>query len=481
MKQTQSVVKEASSVYGIKILSRKLSVRPSTIKNWGNGDAKPNKKHLDQLNRLIQPWLKEAMSQPGIKDLKVLSLFSGCGGMDLGFEGNFDVLSECINPMVQPEWLPLEHRSHWVRLPSTRFKTIFANDIRRAAKAAWVPFFGDRYANEKYYHLESIVDLVKKCWSGDYFFPDADVITGGFPCQDFSVAGKRAGFNSKKAHHGNDIIQGGNLTEENRGNLYIWMRHVIDIVRPKVFIAENVKGLVSLKNVKEIIENDFRNIGSGYSVVNAKVLYAPDYGVPQTRERVIFIGFRNDALKKSALEALSEGNVPEDFDPYPAKTHALVGTDKLIPHVAVKHCFKGLLEPSESIDPSQRIYSKAKWYGKHCQGQTEVVLDKPGPTIRSEHHGNIEFRRLSRVHGGKHFAELEEGLKERRLTVRECARIQTFPDAFEFIREGNKLGSEYKISGSDSYKIIGNAVPPLLAAHIAWRLQELWPKIMRER
>jgi DNA (cytosine-5)-methyltransferase 1 len=60
----------------------------------------------------------------------------------------------------------------------------------------------------------------------------------------------------------------------------MWMRHVIEVVRPKVFVAENVKGLVSLPDVKEIIENDFRDIGSGYVVVNAKVLYAPMFGIP---------------------------------------------------------------------------------------------------------------------------------------------------------------------------------------------------------
>ena len=86
--------------------------------------------------------------------------------------------------------------------------------------------------------------------------------------------------------------------------------------------------------------------------------------------------------------------------------------------------------------------------GRHCQGQQEVRLDGIGPTIRSEHHGNIEFRRLSKAHGGKHDEELKKRLKERRLSVRECARIQTFPDDYEFIipeKEGNK-----SVSGSEA-------------------------------
>jgi len=103
-----------------------------------------------------------------------------------------------------------------------------------------------------------------------------------------------------------------------------------------------------------------------------------------------------------------------------------------------------------------------------------------GPTIRAEHHGNIEFRRLSKEHGGKYLKELEAGLKERRLTVRECARIQTFPDDFIFTRSASVLGPDFALSPSDGYRVIGNAVPPLLAFHLAWRLQELWPSLFKK-
>ncbi|MDE6982421.1 MAG: DNA cytosine methyltransferase, partial [Lachnospiraceae bacterium] len=94
------------------------------------------------------------------------------------------------------------------------------------------------------------------------------------------------------------------------------------------------------------------------------------------------------------------------------------------------------------------------------------------PTIRSEHHGNIEFRRLSKEHGGKHRTELKQGLNERRLSVRECARIQTFPDEYQFVIPA--LNGNKSVSGSEAYKIIGNAVPPLLGYHIAKRLEENW-------
>lgn len=112
--------------------------------------------------------------------------------------------------------------------------------------------------------------------------------------------------------------------------------------------------------------------------------------------------------------------------------------------------------------------------GKHCQGQQEVKLDGIGPTIRSEHHGNIEFRRLSIEHGGVYEEEFNNGMEERRLTVRECARIQTFPDDYEFVIPKNKDNTP--VSASEAYKIIGNAVPPLLAFHIAKRIEENWDK-----
>ncbi|KJJ84481.1 modification methylase BepI [Candidatus Omnitrophus magneticus] len=399
--------------------------------------------------------------------------------MDLGFEGDFDVLSHSLNEDVHPDWIERKD-SRWARLPSTRFKAVFANDIMPAARAAWVSFFGSRGNSDNDFVLESIVDLVKRHKNGEKVFPAADVVTGGFPCQDFSVAGKRNGFNSHKAHHGGLLKDGDAPTDGNRGKLYMWMREVIDIVRPKIFIAENVKGLVSLADAKKIIENDFRSIGDGgYLVVDARVLFAPDYGVPQTRERVIFIGFKKSAMTKAAIKELSKVELSPEYAPYPIKTHGKNG-DGRKSYVTVKQALTGLSEPEAANDLAQKWYSRAKWYGDHCQGQSEVDLDGLGPTIRAEHHGNIEFRRLSLKHGGRYESELKKGLTERRLTVRECARIQTFPDNFEFVRKPNGNGNGHSLSSSDGYRVVGNAVPPLLAFHVAWRLQEIWPKIFKK-
>lgn len=408
--------------------------------------------------------------------MNLLSLFSGCGGMDIGFEGDFKCLKKSINSEMHPSWIK-KIEGEWVTVAPTIFKTVFANDIRPDAKAAWVSYFGKtkKDANE-IYHLDSIVDLVKRAKAGEKVFPNnIDIVTGGFPCQDFSVAGKRLGFNSKKSHNGGKLSVD-EPTAENRGHLYMWMREVIALTEPKLFIAENVKGLTNLGDVKQIIEHDFAKAGgNGYIVVPARVLYAADYGVPQSRERVIFFGFKKSALTPEAYKALKMSEIPDEYDPYPIKTH---GT-KTVPIVTCKDAFSGLKEPNESDDMSQKKYSMAKYMGAHCQGQTEIKLDSVGPTIRSEHHGNIEFRRLSSEHGGGHIEELKAGLLERRLTVRECARIQTFPDRYQFILK--KTEKNKAVCASDAYKIIGNAVPCVLAYNIAKNIEEKWNLYFKER
>lgn len=238
----------------------------------------------------IKPGKKNAKNKYCIR---VLSLFSGCGGMDLGFEGGFEVLGKSLNNTINYHWKAKRINETWVRLPKTAFTTVFANDIRSDAKTAWCNYFRKFGIPESTYCLDSVVDLVKlHRENGINVFPsDVDVVTGGFPCQDFSIAGKRKGFASDKSHNGKRITD--EPSEESRGKLYMWMREVVSIVRPKVFIAENVKGLVNLSDVKDIIEHDFSTVcDGGYLVIPARVLLAAEYGVPQSRERVIFYGFK---------------------------------------------------------------------------------------------------------------------------------------------------------------------------------------------
>lgn len=404
--------------------------------------------------------------------LRVLSLFSGCGGMDLGFEGSF-----IANRKSFPkDSCYIDHviNKNWLMLKKTKFKTVFANDILKEAETAWITYMSRFGYSEEMYHNISIVDLVKMQKQGADIFPkNIDLITGGFPCQDFSVAGKRKGFESDKNDYGKRR-ESDEPSEETRGKLYYWMKQVIDIVKPKMFVAENVKGLVNLGDVKNIIQNDFASAdGDGYIVLAPKVLHAGNYGVPESRERVFFIGIRKDALRDEALNALQSLEIPDKYNPYPKPTHsATVDLPGLLDIVTTSDVLEGLKEPEDTIDASQQLYSKAK-YLSSGQGQTEIRLDNLGPTIRSEHHGNIEFRRLSLEHGGKHYEELSAGLRERRLTPRECALIQTFPPDYRFVMR-NTNGRGFRLSSSGAYKVIGNAVPPVLAFNIAMRLQELW-------
>lgn len=406
--------------------------------------------------------------------LRVLSLFSGCGGMDLGFEGHF-IANKHSFRTDDPDVL-YRLGTDWVMTRKTRFRTIFANDILPEAQAAWTTYMRRFGYGEELYHNNSIVELVKMQKAGADIFPkDIDVVTGGFPCQDFSVAGKRKGLQSEKDDYGkkrNDDAP----TEESRGMLYYWMKQVIDLTLPKIFIAENVKGLVNLGDVKNIIQRDFSTSGgNGYIVLPPQVLHAGNYGVPETRERVIFIGIRKDVLLPEAREALEAEIIPDEYNPYPKPTHGYtIHEEDLLRPVTTFDVLKDLPEPEDSFDLSHRTYSKAKFLSTG-QGQTEIKLNGLGPTIRSEHHGNIEYRRLSAEHGGKHKKELSEGKKERRLTPRECALIQTFPPDYKFVMK-NPSGAGMKVSSSGAYKIIGNAVPPVLAYRIATRIESLWER-----
>ncbi len=405
-----------------------------------------------------------------MNQLKLASLFSGCGGMDLGFEGNFS-LDYKIHPSD----------SYKTNFLKTGIETVFACDIEESAMKSWLHNFGKkRKLNlDNVYHLKSIIDIVKEMKSGNFLIPEnIDIVTGGFPCNDFSVAGNRRGFQSNKSHTGKLSKNCDNLDDpstENRGMLYYWMREFISLTQPKIFYAENVKGLTSLGEAFQIICSDFSNInGNSYHLEPVKVLNAAKFGVPQNRERVIFIGINKNKLKSHIVDYIEEnGQLPDHLSLYPNETHG----ENLYQYTTTKDAFYGLEEPEKSQDTSQKYYSKAKFQNNGSQGQSEVKLDRPSPTIRAEHHGNIEYRRLSSENGGIIHQELRNGLKERRLTVRECARIQSFPDEFDFVIP---LKEKFKVSASKGYKLIGNAVPPVLAYHLAKRLTEAWGTLFIE-
>lgn len=163
-------------------------------------------------------------------ELRLLSLFSGCGGMDIGFEGGFIANKKSLQ--LHSEHIEREINEDWVLVKKTKFRTVFANDILTEARIAWLNYMRRFNYDYDIYRTESIVDLVKMQKNGIEVFPrDVDIVTGGFPCQDFSVAGKRLGFNSSKDDKGRKRKEE-KPSEENRGKLYYWMKQVIDITRP---------------------------------------------------------------------------------------------------------------------------------------------------------------------------------------------------------------------------------------------------------
>ncbi len=176
-----------------------------------------------------------------MKKIRHLSLFSGCGGMDIGLQGNFKVHKKFINKKTN---------TNWVLLPKTKIETVFANDIKKSSYNFWQE---NILKDQSIFKLGSIVDFVKDFKKGKKVFPkNIDLVTGGFPCQDFSVSGLRKGFNSHKSHLNDYKVIKKN---ESRGKLYLWMREVIAITKPKIFIAENVKGLKNLKHIFETIKS----------------------------------------------------------------------------------------------------------------------------------------------------------------------------------------------------------------------------------
>ncbi|HSK70961.1 MAG TPA: DNA cytosine methyltransferase [Pyrinomonadaceae bacterium] len=298
------------------------------------------------------------------KSYSVVSLFSGCGGMDLGFRGGFSVFGR--------------------KYAKNPFKIIWANEINQAACRTY------RRNLDENIHCGDIWDFM------DELPKNADVLIGGFPCQDLSINGKGLGINGK------------------RSGQYRAMVEAIKIVKPQVFVAENVKGLL-LKTRRESflkIMDDFRSLG--YDVSHS-LYHAADYGVPQSRERVFIVGTSNKTGKFAPPE------------PEYSKENWITASEAI-----------GDLETKEMDESVNHIWSAANLSGE--QGNRRLVANRPGFTIRAECHGNIQF----------HYS------LPRRISMREAARIQSFPDDFIF---------EAKLRETE--RQIGNAVPPVLAWHVA--------------
>lgn len=337
--------------------------------------------------------VKEQKSMHVSSPPKLVSLFSGCGGMDKGFE-------------------------------NAGFQRVWANDFDADAQAIFKLNLGEIDGRD--ITTVPVEDI-----------PDCDIITAGFPCQPFSNAGNRRG------------------VYDSRGELYLECLRIIESKKPKVVLFENVKGLLSSKHQNgkkliEVIREDLEKLGYR---VNYKVVNASDYGVPQNRERMILIGLREDLNKtfefppvqkdKSKLTLGNILNIPSDapnqtFWPYSPQAQ------NMIEQIPEGGSWKSI--PYENLSPRfQRIRDDMKRY--HAPNFYRRFS-------RDEINGTITASAQPENCGITHPTE------NRRYTIREIARIQTFPDDFIFIDDTLK-------DIVAMYKVIGNAVPCHLAEVIA--------------
>lgn len=298
----------------------------------------------------------------------IVSFFSGCGGMDLGFIGGFSYMGETLK-----------------KLP---FNIISAYDNDEKCVSTYIKNIGS--------HAEVKDMSTFKLGS----IPQADVLIGGFPCQDFSSCGPKAGLSTS------------------RGRLYKSMIKYMLEHKPKVVIAENVPHLEKMRGgvVINTIVSDFEK--SGYKFVVWK-LYAPDYGIPQNRTRLFFVGVRSDL---------------EGMPSLPSPTHKNN-------HRGIEWAIDDLsLIEDESVPNQSQFFKASKAKNGNGQGDERNKAGSPSYTIRANAKSRVQF----------HYS------LPRRLTVRECARLQTFPDSFVFPH-----------SATTNVMQIGNAVPPLLAYRVA--------------
>lgn len=305
--------------------------------------------------------------------MKIVSLFSGAGGLDLGF-------------------IQAGHTIVW------------ANDVYGDAVKTYRKNIGDHIVEEDIHKIDS-KDI-----------PDCDMVMGGFPCQGFSVA------NVKR--HSEDV----------RNSLYKELLRVIKDKAPKYFLAENVKGILSLDKgaVFSMILKDF--FEAGYNVTY-KVLNSANFGVPQKRERVIIIGIRKD--------------IPFTFE-FPQETHSESGSSDTLKWVSAADALSIFPDPDVPNEVPNHIYSKYKLNFNGYIGHRPLDPSKPAPTVtaRGDNRGGVVI--LPHPNG------------IRRMTCRELATIQSFPPNFEFC--GN---------ASSIYRQIGNAVPVQMAYSIALQFNKL--------
>lgn len=303
----------------------------------------------------------------------IVSLFSGCGGLDLGFAGGFKFLGNDYKPLP--------------------FDIIQAIDNSEDAVTTYSLNLGSHV------YLKDLTTLSVA------EIPKANILLGGFPCQDFSSSGSKAGFAGK------------------RGQLYQVLTEYMAYHQPEIVVGENVPHLARLHGgvYLNTILRDFEREGYRFDVWD---LFAPDYGLPQSRRRLFLIGVREDLAGYPVK-------------PKPTHKHA---------HISIAEGL-GDLESiaDETVANQSQYFVSTRATSGGGQGDHTNNAEKVAYCIRANARGRIQF----------HYQ------LPRRLTVRECARLQSFPDEFVF-----------PFSTQRNLTLIGNAVPPILGYHVATAIRD---------
>ncbi len=304
--------------------------------------------------------------------LTIISLFCGAGGFDLGL----------VRAGLNVAW---------------------ANDI-----------YGDAIAT---YRLNFGVDIDTRdiCDIPSSEIPDADVVVGGFPCQGFSVANWARSVNDE------------------RNKIYCEMVRVVDDKKPKYFVVENVKGLVSLGR-GEILKNIISEFTQAGYNTHWEILNAADYGVPQKRLRFVMLGIRDDIM----VDGLT-------FPPIPTHQNSSLASNSemLQPWASVGSALSRFPEPEDAQGVPNHQYSKYKLKFNGHIGNRYVNPELPAPTVtaRGDEKGGVVVLHHPKNH--------------RRMSARELAAVQSFPDDFIF-----------KGTTTSVYRQVANAVPPMLGEAI---------------
>lgn len=312
-----------------------------------------------------------------MEKLKVASLFCGCGGTDVGLLGGFDFLGKYYN--------------------SNSMEIVYANDIDDNACKIFKENFEITPDNRDIREVKTEE------------IPEFDILTGGFPCQSFSIVAQ----NPKRLG-----------VKDERGKLFFEMCRILRERQPKCFIAENVKGILTAnkRSAFPLILKEFEE--SGYDV-QYQILNSADYGVPQKRERVIIVGFRKDL---NITFSFPKAEIEDETKYTPLKTVIEKRVDEK--YFFSERAVAGMMKKRESMNKgrAQDINKPCNTVGAHL---AKVSLNSTDPVLM-------------------------EGERYRRFTPREVARIQSFPDDFELV------GSE-----AAQYRALGNAIPPVMFWYVA--------------